>query len=297
MVHDHPIVITVILFTFLIISSELYLRYAGYGSFPIYDVDNDVQYIPAANQHGRFLNRYAWFFNNRHMGNISNWSPEIHPNLLLIGNSIVFGSNTVNPDDKLAPLLEKDLGGRYTVWSVAAGSWTNVNEMAYLDRNADVLHNADTVIIEYMEDDLIVPTAWPGYYIFPDHKPWILTGYLFCRYALNRLARAGIVDFFWTPSGMPDAAQLQRFKEQVTSVAKEHKIVIFNFPTVINLQNKSAWLEVIAPIEDLCRTTMAKCVDIAQEPAWNERVYTSDGIHPTVEGNKILASILANAIN
>jgi hypothetical protein len=111
MVHDHPIVITGILLTFLFISSELYLHYAGYGSFPIYDVDNDIQYIPAANQHGRFLNRYAWFFNNRHMGNISNWSPEIHPNLLLIGNSIVFGSNTVNPDDKLGPLLERIWAG------------------------------------------------------------------------------------------------------------------------------------------------------------------------------------------
>jgi len=57
------------------------------------------------------------------------------------------------------------------------------------------------------------------------------------------------------------------------------------------------WLEVIAPIEDLCRTTMANCVDMVQEPAWNKRAYTSDGVHLTVEGNKRLSSILANAMN
>ncbi|MGH6822913.1 MAG: SGNH/GDSL hydrolase family protein [Methylocella sp.] len=297
MVHRRPIVITAIFFTFLLISSEIYLRYAGYGSYPIYDVDNDIRYIPAANQHGRFRNLYTWFFNNRHMGNILNWSPEIHPNLLLIGNSIVLGGNTFTPEDKLGPLLAKDLGGRSTVWSVAAGGWTNVNVMTYLDRNADVLHNADAVIIEYAENHLIAPAAWPGYYIYPDHKPWILTGYIFSRAVRRRLAGAGFLHFESPPTGMPDAAQLQRFKELVTSLAKQHKIVIFNYPRLKNLQNKSAWLEVVAPIESLCRTTMAKCVDIAQAPAWNERAYTSDGIHPTVEGNKILASILANAIN
>ncbi|MGB6177640.1 MAG: hypothetical protein WBF43_15200, partial [Methylocella sp.] len=114
MVHRRPIVITVIIFTFLLISSEFYLRHAGYGSYPIYDIDNAIKYIRAANQHGRFRNRYAWFFNDRHMGNISNWRPEIHPNLLLIGNSIVLGNNTFYPEDKLGPLLEKDSGGRYT---------------------------------------------------------------------------------------------------------------------------------------------------------------------------------------
>jgi hypothetical protein len=299
MVRRRLIVITVIFFTFLAISSEIYLRYAGFGSYPIYDIDNEIQYIPAANQHGRFRNRDAWFFNNRHMENISNWSREIHPNLLLIGDSIVLGGDTFNPEDRLGPLLEKDLGGRYTVWSVAANAWSNVNWMTYLDRNADVLHNADAVITEYSEDDLVAPAVWPGYYVYPDHKPWILTGYLFVRSMLYRLrlAQVAFLNVDSTPTRMPDEAQLQRFKKLVASVAKDHKMVIFIYPTLENLQNKSAWLEVIAPIEGLCRTTTAKCVDIAQAPAWNERAYTSDGVHPTVEGNKILASILVNAMN
>jgi hypothetical protein len=57
----------------------------------------------------------------------------------LIGNSIVLGGNPFNHQDKLGPLLEKDLGGRYTIWSAAAGGWSNINEMTYLDRNTDVV--------------------------------------------------------------------------------------------------------------------------------------------------------------
>jgi hypothetical protein len=62
--------------------------------------------------------------------------------------------------------------------------------MTYFARNADVLHNADAVITEYTEDDLIVPAAWPGYYVDPDHKPWILTEYIFIRSVLYRLCLA-----------------------------------------------------------------------------------------------------------
>jgi hypothetical protein len=50
----------------------------------------------------------------------------------LIGNGIVFDGNAFTHEDKLGSLLEKNLGGRYAVWSVAGGGWTNVNEMAYL---------------------------------------------------------------------------------------------------------------------------------------------------------------------
>ncbi len=298
MVRRRPIVATCLLFILLFISSEVYLRYAGFASYPIYDVDAQIKYIPAANQHGSFLNHNAWFFNDRHMGNISNWSAEKHPNILLIGNSIVLGGNPFNHQDKLGPLLEKDLGGRYTVWSAAAGGWSNINEMTYLDRNADVVRNADAVILEYMDGGFSAPSNWPGYYVFPDQKPWSLTLYTFRKYVIPRLVHMAASDFgSLPPTGTFDEAQLQRFKTLVANVAKAHKVLIFMYPLAKDLQNKSAWLDATAPILELCKATMAKCLDIAQEPAWNEKAYGSDGLHPTVNGNKILASVLANAIN
>jgi hypothetical protein len=168
MVRRRPIVLAGIFFICMLVTSEIFLRLSGFSSYPVYDIHAETKYIPAANQQGVFLNRNAWYVNGRHMGNIANWNAETHPNIVLIGNSIVFGGNASTHEDKLGPLLEKNLGGRYTVWSVAGGGWTNVNEKAYLKHNPDVLRNADAVIVEFMEGGLSAPTEWPGYYGFPD---------------------------------------------------------------------------------------------------------------------------------
>jgi lysophospholipase L1-like esterase len=298
MVCNRPFAIAVVscAAVFGLISSETYLYYAGYGSYPIYDIDNEIQYIPAANQQGDFLNRNAWYFNDRHMGNNSNWRKEKHPNILLIGNSIVLGGNPFNEDDKLGPILKKDLGAGYTVWSIAAGGWTNVNEMVYLDRNPDVLQNADTVILEYMNGGLAAASPWPGYYVFPDHRPLLLTSYIFRKYVLRAFGFT-IGDFASLPvTGVADAAQLQRFKALISSVSKDRKVVIFMYPTLKELRDRPGWLQTTAQVRDLCQGASLTCIDVAQEPVWIESAYWSDGIHLTVAGNKLLASILARAV-
>ena len=38
------------------------------------------------------------------------------------------------------------------------------------------------------------------------------------------------------------------------------------------------------------------CIDVAREPTWDESAYQGDGVHPTVAGNKVLASLLAKAV-
>ena len=98
------------------------------------------------------------------------------------------------------------------------------------------------------------------------------------------------------PIGAPDAAQLQHFTDLAARTAKRRKLVIFLYPTVKNLRNKPAWAGAIAGTEELCKTTGAECLDVAQEPGWSEKAYASDGVHLTVDGNKLLASILAKAV-
>jgi hypothetical protein len=284
--------------TVIAISSEIGLRLLGAGSYPLYDIDDEIKYIPSANQHGTYFNRYAWHFNDRHMASRFNWSAEKHPNLVLVGNSIVLGGNTSKHDEKLGALLEKELMGRYIVWPVAAGGWSNVNEMAYLDRNADVLQNADAVIIEFMEGGLSLTAPWPGYDVFPDERPWLLTAHIVREMWLSLLAQKTFRDFGSLPQfGVPDKHELERFRTLVTTIVKERKLVIFLYPTVTNLRNQSQWQRAIAPVMELCRVRAAKCVDIAQVPAWNESAYFGDGVHQTAKGTKILASILASAVN
>jgi hypothetical protein len=282
----------------ILICSEVGLRLAGAGFYPLYDIDDEIKYIPSADQHGSYLNRYVWHFNNRHMASRFEWSADQHPNLLLLGNSIVLGGATSRYEEKLGARLEEALKGQYRVWAVAAGGWTNINEMAYLDRNADVWRNADAVVIEFMQSGLSAPTLWAGYDVAPDRKPWLLTAYVLRQHWRSLLAKRRPPEYGAVPfTGPPDKNQLARFKALVTSISKDRKLVIFFYPTGANLRNKLEWQNMIAPIVELCRVTAAKCLDIAQASEWNESAYFGDGVHQTAEGTKILASLLARAVD
>lgn len=100
------------------------------------------------------------------MGDISNWRQEKHPDFLLIGNSIVLGGNPINHDDKLGPLWEKELGAGSTVSPRAVGPMS----MRWCISIA-IQMSCKTPIVEYMGGGLAGANPWPGYYVFPDHKP------------------------------------------------------------------------------------------------------------------------------
>lgn len=280
-------------------ASEAGLRLEGAGAYPVCDVGGEIKYIPSANQHGIGRNRNEWHFNDRHMASRSNWSAEAHPNIVITGNSIVVGSLESNFDGLLGAQLAKQLKGHYAVWPVAAPGWSNVNEMAYFDRNGDVLRNADVVVIEFMEGGMSGPDPWPGYNFCPSWRPWSRIAHTLLRAWYSGAA-------FFAPRnnpssppamGMPDENQLERFKEFVNGIPKASKLIMFFYPTIANLRDRAAWRRTIAPVMEICRGAGAKCIDFAEVPDWNEEAYLADGVHQTARGTKTLASVLANAIN
>jgi hypothetical protein len=283
----------------LFIGLETYLRLAGFGSYPIYFLDSKLKYIPASNQNGVFLNSNRWFFNDKHMGNSDNWTPDKHPDVLLLGNSIVLGGNSFDHNEKLGPLLQTALDNKYTVWSAAAGGWTNINEMAYLDQNKDVARNADIVVIEYMAGGFSVAAPWPGYYVFPDYRPVLLSSYIAVKYGLPRLKSRMPINESGAlpPVGEMDQTQLERFTKLLTALVKTSRVVVFFYPTKSELTNITAWKKAIEPIVNVCKLLSLTCVDIAAEQSWSAGMYRDDdGVHPTVEGNRHLARIIASAI-
>jgi hypothetical protein len=90
-----------------LVFGEVAVREAGMVDFPIYAVDDEIGYIPKPNQHGCFLNKRCWAFNDRSMGTTTAWNPTLHPNVLFIGNSIVMGGNPYDQHDKLGPLVQQ----------------------------------------------------------------------------------------------------------------------------------------------------------------------------------------------
>lgn len=283
----------------LFAAAELALRLSGFGSFPLYDVGGEVKYIPAANQSGAFLNRNHWIFNDRHMGNAANWTPGPRPDILLIGNSIVLGGLPYDQDQKLGPLLAKALDECCAVWSVAAGGWSNVNEMAYFDRNPDILPNADVVVIEYMEGGLSALAAWPGETVFPDHAPLSVSLYTFQKYVLPKLEGLRPVNDSGAlpPVGAPDPEQLARFRRFVAAAAGTSQVLIFLFPGRQVLSDQERWREITAPVADICNALAVTCLDIAGQDGWRADLYGPDGVHPNVEGNRTLARILAENVS
>jgi hypothetical protein len=290
--------ITIIILLLIFVGTEITLRIAGFGSFPVYDVtDKGVLYIPSANQSGIFMNKYHWAFNDRHMNNAANWDPDKHPDVLLIGNSVVLGGNPYDQNDRLGASLERALHGAYTVWSVATGGWTSINEMAYFDANPDILKHNNVVVIQYMEGNLSRAALWPGPTSFPDRKPSLLSVYWFDKHILPMLRRMAPVNEFGNlpPFGDPDPIQLERFKQFVTGISKNSRVLIFLYPHKKVLDDPERWQQITAPITALCTSLSVPCIDIAKQEQWGPDLY-ADGTHPSREGIKALAGILAENI-
>ena len=76
--------------------------------FALYEANAQIGYIPAANQQGSFLNKNDWQFNALHMG-----APAFAPNpardVLLVGDSLVYGGNAYSQSQRLGPTLQAQL--------------------------------------------------------------------------------------------------------------------------------------------------------------------------------------------
>ncbi|WP_342617493.1 hypothetical protein [Rhodoferax sp. GW822-FHT02A01] len=284
----------------LLVVAEGAVRLSGAVDFPIYSVDNEIGYLPAPNQSGKFLNRNSWVFNDRSMGTELAWSPAKKRNLLLIGNSIVMGGNPYDQADKLGPLLQVKLGDKVTVWPIAAGAWTNVNQSVYLRRNPDVLRAADFFVWEYMNGGFSQLSPDRGQYVFPSERPLLATWYVLRRYVLPRFIAFNMNEL--PPTGQSQQENVEQFERLVAemSARKGNKVpgVLFMYPgkeEYIAMQKGTDYAPDRKELERIAATYGLKMIDVAKRPEWNVGLYR-EGTHPTVAGNKVLAEILATTI-
>jgi hypothetical protein len=285
--------------TAVIIAVEIFLRVSGAVDFPTYNVDSEIGYLPKESQSGLFLNKNDWHFNDKSMPIAQNWDPTLRPNILLIGNSIVMGGNPYQQQDKLAPQIQKRLGARPIVWPIAAGGWTQINEMTYLDRHPEIAAEADYLAWEYMSGGLSGAKPWPGEYVFPSHKPIYATWYALRRYVLPRIFPfIGASELPLT--GPADTINVERFDRTVAALThgghRAHGGLIWLYPVAARVDEARRgmeWLPERRQIEEIAAKYGLRIVDIAAKPEWNKSLYRGDGVHPTVEGVHVLASILA----
>jgi len=237
------------------------------------------------------------------MGTDKKWNPTERPNILLIGNSIVMGGNPYDQKDKLGTLIQEQVGNRYNVWPIAAGGWTNVNETVYLKRNADVGQATYFFLWEYMIGGLSARSTWLGEYVFPKEHPIWGSWYVLQRYVLPELLGVNMSGLPPKPTGTLNATYLADFKAAVATLnkaasSKGHGL-LFLYPQRVDYITASQgkeWLPERAEVERIAHENGLAILDISRARDWNESLYRSDNVHPTVQGNVVLAKILAAAI-
>ena len=286
----------------LFLLCETAARYFGVVDFPLYETDPTIKYIVKADQKGAFLNRNDWYFNNMNMPIDEAYDAARRPDILLVGNSIIMGGNSFRQADKLTPLLQRMIGDGATVWPAAIGGWTQINEMAYLDRHADIARNADYIAWEYMAGGLSAATPWNGEYAFPTQRPLCAACYAFRRYVLAKLLRFGAGGEL-PVTGAPLPENVENFERHLAALALSQGAarpgLIWLYPTRAQLAEARAgrdWLPERALIAALAEKYRFKIVDIAAHPEWRAELY-ADGVHPGVAGNKVLAQILYGEIS
>ena len=285
---------------FLLTLSEIVLRATGLTSFPVFLVDPSLGYLPVPNQSGRFLDRNRWSFNDRSMATAAPWNSALNSNLLLIGNSIVEGGNPIDQDDRLGTMLQADLGRSFAVWPIAAGGWSNLNEVNYLKRFDDVSRASDFFVWEYMAGGLSEVSKWRGKYLNPTSHPWFATWYVARRYMLPRFIDFGESEL--PPTGGVTQENLSSFEAMLAQLSTHSKFavpgVIFLYPESCRLiiaRQGLEWLPERRQIEAIAARHGIMVVDIARDPSWNSSLYR-DPTHPTPAGNQVLGRILSEAV-
>jgi len=279
--------------------TELGLRVAGLGEFPTYLKDNHFGYIPKPNQAGRFLQRNEWVFNDRSMGVATPWQASDRTDILLVGNSIVLGGNAYNQPDKLAPLMQSQLRASCSVWPVAAGGWATVNEFRYLDRHPDVVSGADFFVWEYMAHQMGGLAQWSRPSVHPLQRPLWLTGYVVGKALDQRFPTAARFEVNAPSDETPYFAEFEAMLERLNQASGRRPAgVIFLYPDLNQLEVARAgkeWLPDRAELQRVAARHGVVLIDLAAMPQWKAGLY-KDGVHPTREGNVVMATILANEI-
>jgi lysophospholipase L1-like esterase len=287
----------------VLVALEPGLRLAGVIDFPLYDTDEAIGYIPRASQYGDFLRRNHYEVNERNQ-TAGHWSPDSNgkPDLLVLGDSLVWGGNPYDQREKLGPQLQSLLP-RWSVWAVGASSWSVENESEYLHRNPDVFSSAEAVIWIVNTGDFAPASHFRTDTQTPRARPWSALVYTIQKQVLPKVfahLMKGEEPAF-VEEGSRDPKAVQDFKGELSKLlAKGKKVLVLIYPS------KEEWLargkdgdkasvryvNFLSVIQGYALTGLI-ILNGMEVPGWNDGLYR-DGIHPNPAGNTVLAKFLSS---
>lgn len=284
----------------LLLGTEVSIRYAGWVDFPVYVRDPRFGYFPAARQSGQFRNRNHWAFNDRGMGIAADFRPGQRTDILLVGNSVVSGGNAYDQPDKLTSRLQDRLGANCAVWPVAAGAWTTVNAVQFLQLNSDLAEKSDFFIWQFMTAQMDHANPWMSEARTPTSRPIWAAGYVLRKFLSER---SGLFDARAGEQASDRGRNYDAFEATIRNLAARSQAsprgVILVVPTLEQwrlAREGQEWLQDRQRLERLAKLNDVLLVDLAQLPAWTQGMYW-DYVHPTPFGNSVLASLLGDIVS
>lgn len=144
----------------LIVLIELIGRYYGLTDFPLYDESKEYEYLLKPNQDvSIYRNR---FITNEFSMRSKPISQEDTLVILLVGDSVLNGGNSVDHDSLASTLLENDLirtsGKKIRVLNVSDKTWSPDNVVAYLTKYGTF--HADMIILVANSGDAFDPMTF-----------------------------------------------------------------------------------------------------------------------------------------
>jgi hypothetical protein len=275
------VVIGFIALLVLFILADVSARLLGVVDFPLYLNSRTLGYVPAPNQRGAFLHKNDWAFNNVSMGVAQDFAPGPGPNTLLIGDSIVYGGNHFKQDEKLGPTLQRMSCG--LVWPASAESWAFLNELRYVRAHSDIAQAFTRIIFVLNSGDFGDASVWTSEITNPTHYPVSTIAFLARRI------------FESTPNPPPTGDNDWRTALQWLLDDYRGPITFALYPN----RAENGQGDELNSFAELLRPYLSNRVDIllvGGDQRWRSPINYRDEIHPTNDGNKILARILAPAI-
>lgn len=266
--------------------TEVASRYRHTTDFPIYDADNRIGYIPKPNQSGSLNGQGEWAFNELSMGVPRPFSPSGgKEDILLVGDSLVFGPINFNHSDRLWHQIEKR--SQATVWPISAGSWAIQNEVQYLMDHPEVVNAVDRIIFVWNTDDFKGPSSWYSERQKPTRKP--------ISAALHLLVETATAPDV-TPKPEFEVKKRDALLDLAQLLQRTHiPVDIWLYPRTRELKNPKTVREFKYAILDKLGDR-ARVFDVAAINGWGKPLYR-DTIHPKKEGVRILAKSIAESLD
>ncbi len=183
---------------------------------------------------------------------------------------------------------------QHPVWPISAGSWSLRNELKYLKIHPEVIQASDQFIFVSNIGDFDEASSWSCEKTHPRSHPVWATLYIFRKYVWDWETCGQIPSDLLVPKGNWKP-ELREFL--MSEQARNKPVIFILYPdkeeaeggeSLGELESHSS--EILA--EGLAANAKIEIFSVVRDPRWKSSYYR-DAIHPTVEGTKVLAEIIA----